>query len=33
MLADAGYRHLGIAAPAGRQIDFLATQEADDAET
>jgi Holliday junction DNA helicase RuvB len=33
MLADAGYRHLGLSAPAGRQIDLLAremTPEPDD---
>ncbi|MDX2027252.1 MAG: Holliday junction branch migration DNA helicase RuvB [Alphaproteobacteria bacterium] len=27
MLADAGYRHLGLTAPAGRQIDLLTTND------
>jgi len=30
VLADAGYRHLGLNAPAGRQIDLLTTTESDD---
>jgi len=32
MLTDAGYRYLGLNAPAGRQADFLgATEDADEA--
>lgn len=30
MLADAGYRHLGLNAPAGRQIDLLVSEVASD---
>jgi Holliday junction DNA helicase RuvB len=27
MLAESGYRHLGLTAPPGRQMDFLAADE------
>jgi len=34
MLADAGYRHLGLTVPTGRQIDLLVVETAtDDQET